>query len=323
MIKPSIESAAYEKGKQVILSNAAKQRLTTSGYFTQHAFLSEFVRQALFESGIRLDGRGVDDYRQLSINLERAESLSTCEIQLGSTLVMTVVTGEIVTPSSDRPVEGILQFTAHVSPHAELAGASQWELTRMLERSLKDSEALDTESLCIVSGERVWQINCSVNVIDGSGGNIIDACLLSVMAALKAFRKADVSVIPTAYDEEPAIFPQPSKGFNLSPTTGSARPNVNILVHHSNSREPLPLSLHHTPITVTLGILKGYAAPPAPASASTAAVPVSESAAAEVRRLHSLHSCACCPLTTAVRCIPASATVDERLCEEWRVFVGT
>jgi exosome complex component RRP45 len=162
----------------------------------------------------------------------------------------------------------------------------------MLERSLKDSEALDTESLCIVGGERVWQINCSVNVIDGSGGNIIDACLLSVMAALKAFRKADVSVIPTAYDEEPANSPQPGKGFNLSPTTGSARPNVNILVHHSNSREPLPLSLHHTPITVTLGILKGSAAAPAPAttgtgtSAGTAAVPVADSATAEVRRVH-------------------------------------
>jgi exosome complex component RRP45 len=219
-----------------------------------------FIRQALLESGIRLDGRGADDYRELSIKLERSEASSTSEIQLGSTLVVTVVTGEIVSPFPDRPIEGILQFSAHVSPHTELAGTSQWELTRMLERSLKDSEALDTESLCIVGGERVWQINCSVSVLDGSGGNVIDACLLSVIAALKAFRKPDVSVVPSVYDETNAAA-TPSKGFNLAPVAGTARPNVSILVHHSNNREPLPLSLHHTPITVTLGILKGQAAP--------------------------------------------------------------
>lgn len=230
-----------------------------------------FIRKALLENGIRLDGRGVDDYRELIINLERSEASSTSEVHLGHTLVITVITGEIVTPFADRPVEGILQFSAHVSPHTELAGTSQWELTRMLERSLKDSEALDTESLCIVGGERVWQINCNINVIDGSGGNVIDACLLSAMSALKAFRKPDVSVVPTAYDEpsEGVV----SKGFNLPPTAGTARPNVNILVHHSDKREPLPLSLHHTPITVTLGILKG---------------PVGDSSSSVVRNLSSL-----------------------------------
>lgn len=114
---------------------------------------------------------------------------------------------------------------------------------------------MDTESLCIVGGERVWQINCDVNVLDGSCGNVVDACMLAVMAALKAFRKPDVSVVPAAYADIPS---QPTKGFNLSISAGTARPNVGILVHHSDSREPLPLSLHHSPITVTLGILRGH-----------------------------------------------------------------
>ena len=30
-----------------------------------------FIRQALLDNSIRLDGRGVDDYRELSIQLER------------------------------------------------------------------------------------------------------------------------------------------------------------------------------------------------------------------------------------------------------------
>jgi len=151
----------------------------------------------------------------------------------------------------------MLQFSAHTSTHSELAGLTQWELTRMLERSIKDSEAMDTESLCIVGGERVWQINVAVTVVDGSGGNIIDACMLSVISALKAFRKPDVSIVPVAFEDENAN--KTNKGFNLDTVTGTAKANVSVLVHHSNTREPLPLALHHTPITVTLGILKGQA----------------------------------------------------------------
>ena len=134
---------------------------------------------------------------------------------------------------------------------------TQWELTRMLERSIKDSEAMDTESLCIVGGERVWQINCAVTVVDGSGGNVIDACMLSVISALKAFRKPDVSVIPVALIDDENVT-QTARGFNLDTVTGTAKANVSVLVHHSNNREPLPLALHHTPITVSLGILKGF-----------------------------------------------------------------
>ena len=218
-----------------------------------------FIRQALLDNSIRLDGRGVDDYRELSIQLERSESSSTSEVQLGNTIVVAVITGEIVPPFPDRPVEGILQFSSRVSPQTELTGISPWELTRMLERSLKHSEALDTESLCIVGGEKVWQINCDINIIDGSGGNIIDVCMLSVISALKAFRKPDISVIPCIYEEDDIM--QPVKGFGLAPISGTGRPNVNILVHHSNNREPLPLALHHTPITVTLGVVKGYMTP--------------------------------------------------------------
>ncbi len=218
--------------------------------------IAAFIRQALFENGIRLDGRGIDDYREIIIELERGEATSTSKVNLGCTTVISVVTGEIVTPYPDRPVEGMLQFSAHISTHTEIAGLTQWELTRMLERSIKDSEAMDTESLCIVGGERVWQINVAVTVVDGTGGNIIDTCMLSVISALKAFRKPDVSVVPVALMEDESAT-KTREGFNLDTVTGTAKANVSVMVHHSNNREPLPLALHHTPITVTLGIMKG------------------------------------------------------------------
>lgn len=255
MIKASIETPSYEKGNLVFVALLSLSAMLLFSFF----LYSAFIRQALFENGIRLDGRGIDDYREIHIKLDRGEATSTSEVHLGNTYVITVITGEIVTPYPDRPVEGMLQFSAHVSTKAELAGLTQWELTRMLERSIKESEAMDTESLCIVGGERVWQINCAVTVVDGSGGNVIDACMLSVISALKAFRKPDVSVVPVALIEDENA-DKTTKGFNLDTVTGTARANVSVLVHHSNNREPLPLALHHTPITVSLGILKGHVA---------------------------------------------------------------
>lgn len=50
----------------------------------------------------------------------------------------------------------------------------------MLERSIRDSEAIDTESLCIIAGERVWNILCDVRVIN-YGGNVLDACNLATV----------------------------------------------------------------------------------------------------------------------------------------------
>ena len=93
---------------------------------------------------------------------------------------------------------GIIQFNAEVSPMAEAHGVSQVQLSRLLDRSIRESDAIDTESLCIVSGEKVWLISCDVRVIDYSGGNVVDASLFAAMSAFKAFRKPEVSVVSVA-----------------------------------------------------------------------------------------------------------------------------
>lgn len=78
---------------------------------------------------------------------------------------------------------------------AESHGISHIQLNRLLDRSIRESDAIDTESLCIVSGERVWLISCDVRVIDYSDGNVVDATLFAAMSAFKAFRKPEVSVV--------------------------------------------------------------------------------------------------------------------------------
>ncbi|CAI8023434.1 Exosome complex component RRP45 [Geodia barretti] len=68
------------------------------------------------------------------------------------------------------------------------------EVARMLERCLKDSRAVDTESLCIIAGEKVWSLRVDIHVLDQCG-NITDCATVAAIAALKHFRRPDVTVI--------------------------------------------------------------------------------------------------------------------------------
>lgn len=195
-----------------------------------------FIRQALFSTGLRLDGRTAGDCRDVSIKLSRFETSCTSEVQIGNSIVIAMVNGEIVAPYPDRPTDGILQFNANCMSLPEGSGVVHSELSRLLERAIRESESIDTESLCIIGGEKVWMINCEIKVIDCSGGNINDVCMLAAMSALRAFRKPETSVVNEDGDS----------------SAGGCR----IIIHHSDDREPLPLALHHTPLSVSLGIFK-------------------------------------------------------------------
>lgn len=67
---------------------------------------SVFIRQALGQ-GIRLDGRGPNEFRDIEVTLSRAEMSATATVVIGNTRVVSVVSGEIIAPYPDRPTEGI------------------------------------------------------------------------------------------------------------------------------------------------------------------------------------------------------------------------
>jgi exosome complex component RRP45 len=191
-----------------------------------------FIRNGLINN-IRLDGRRPDEFRKSKIIVNRSESQSSCEVQWGDTRVFASVRGDIVIPYPDRPNEGILNFNADVSITAQQLGVSPTEISRVLEKLIRDTDTIDTESLCIVSGAKVWMIICDVKVLDYAG-SAIDASILAGFAALQAFRKPEVSVV-----------------------FGDDILN-DIIVHSSDEREPLPLALHHIPLCITLGLFKGF-----------------------------------------------------------------
>ncbi|EDO40802.1 predicted protein, partial [Nematostella vectensis] len=173
----------------------------------------------------RLDGRGIYDYRKLRIafSVERGH----CEVQLGKTRVLAQVSCEITKPKTNRQTDGHIYINVELSPMAspafEAGRMSELgvELNRFVERFYIESRAIDTESLCIVAGEKVWSVRVDIQVLDHSG-NILDCACISAITALSHFRRPDVSVS----GEE-------------------------VTIHSEADRDPVPLSILHMPICVT------------------------------------------------------------------------
>jgi exosome complex component RRP45 len=68
----------------------------------------------------------------------------------------------------------------------------------MLERSIRDSEALDTESLCIIAGEKVWSIICDVKILNYDG-NVIDACNLAAVGCPLCHSHTPTLLLPFSF----------------------------------------------------------------------------------------------------------------------------
>lgn len=118
---------------------------------------------------------------------------------MGGTKVLAQTSCSVAAPYPDRPTEGHVRYNVELSPMASPAfetgrpSSLQTTLTRTLEQSLRESRALDTESLCIAAGEKVWSLRVDVTVLDHEG-NLADAVVLAATASLVHFRRPYVSV---------------------------------------------------------------------------------------------------------------------------------
>jgi exosome complex component RRP45 len=184
----------------------------------------QFLRTSL-ANGLRIDGRSPLDIRNIQVSFPGGSG--TAQVQLGGTRVYAVTTADLVAPYPDRPNEGALNifvnFSAMASPAYEPGHSSDRgvEQVRLVERGLRESRAIDLESLCVLAGEKVWAVRLDVHVLDADG-NVQDALSLASVAALAHFRRPDVTVVGDT-----------------------------VTVHSVEDRQPVPLALHHLPISCT------------------------------------------------------------------------
>ncbi|XP_034896588.1 exosome complex component RRP45A isoform X2 [Populus alba] len=156
----------------------------------------KFIETAL-ASNLRIDGRNPLEYRKITIKFGREDGSS--EVQLGQTHVMGFVTGQLVQPYQDRQNEGTLSIFTEFSPMADPSfepgrpGESAVELGRIVDRGLRESRAVDTESLCVLAGKLVWAIRIDLHILD-NGGNLVDAANIAALASLLTFRRPECTL---------------------------------------------------------------------------------------------------------------------------------
>ncbi|KAF4018150.1 hypothetical protein G4228_009486 [Cervus hanglu yarkandensis] len=191
----------------------------------KHRFLLRAIEEKKW-----LDGRQTYDYRNIKISF--GTDYGCCIVELGKTRVLGQVSCELVSPKLNRATEGILFFNLELSqmaaPAFEPGRQSDLlvKLNRLLQRCLGNSKCIDTESLCVVAGEKVWQIRVDLHLLNHDG-NIIDAASIAAIVALCHFQRPDVSV---QGDE--------------------------VTLYTLEERDPVPLSIHHMPICVSFAFFR-------------------------------------------------------------------
>lgn len=142
----------------------------------------------------RIDGRGLDQYREISIKTGVAETAEGSSlVKLGDTMVMVGVKMEQTTPFPDMPDMGTLSVGAELVPLASPTFESgppnpdAIELARVVDRAIRESKMIDLEKLCITPGEKVWGVSVDIHVLDYDG-NLVDASTIGAVAALLTAR---------------------------------------------------------------------------------------------------------------------------------------
>ncbi|KIY50816.1 ribosomal protein S5 domain 2-like protein [Fistulina hepatica ATCC 64428] len=207
----------------------------------------QFVLSALKES-LRIDGRHPLERRTPTLSF--GPDLGWVECELGQTRVLAYVEGKMVRPPPERPFEGMITIHSELSPMTapeyELGRPSEEEvrLSRMLDRLVRRSDAIDKESLCVLAGQRVWHIRLTLHCLSDAG-NLLDCACLASMVALKHFRRPEVEVIG---DE--------------------------VIIHPPAERAPVPLAINHIPYCFTFAFFEHKSQESESASTSSILDPV-------------------------------------------------
>lgn len=146
---------------------------------------------SLLNQDHRVDMRKLDEYRKVKVELGVSKTAEgSAKVTLGETVVIAGVKLDVGEPFPDNPDEGSIIVSAELSPIAspdfELGppDSQSIELARVVDRGIRESEAIDFKKLCIKEGEKVWIVFVDIYSLNDDG-NLQDAAFLAAMAALK------------------------------------------------------------------------------------------------------------------------------------------
>jgi exosome complex component RRP42 len=167
-------------------------------------YVVETIRKSqmkeLFMKSKRLDGRSLDQFREVKISTGLIEKANgSALVSLGNTQVMAGVKVATGAPFPDTPDKGLLVVNAEVLPlasaYAEAGPPDEnaIELARVVDRGVRESEMIDLEKLCIIEGKLVYTIFVDVNILNVDG-NLFDATSFAVVSALRTSKIPEYTI---------------------------------------------------------------------------------------------------------------------------------
>lgn len=140
--------------------------------------------------GERIDGRRFEEFRRVEVKtgvIEKAEGSAL--VRLGNTQVVVGIKVQPGEPFPDTPDKGIIIVNAELVPLASPTfepgppDETSIELARVVDRGIRESEAVDLSRLCIEAGKSVWIVFVDIHALDDDG-NLLDASAIASIAAL-------------------------------------------------------------------------------------------------------------------------------------------
>ncbi|MCD6589728.1 exosome complex protein Rrp42 [Candidatus Woesearchaeota archaeon] len=144
----------------------------------------------IIKNNLRIDGRKLLEYRNIEYKqgvIETAEG--SAWVRAGNMEVLAGVKISIMEPYPDTPDEGALMVDTQLLPlsNPHFTGGppdnATIEVARVIDRGLREGEAVDRKKLVIKEGEKVWAVSIDVIPLNYDG-NLIDIGGIAAMLAL-------------------------------------------------------------------------------------------------------------------------------------------
>jgi exosome complex component RRP42 len=156
------------------------------------AYMKKDYIEKLLAKGERVDGRRFDEMRPLSVEKGYVGSAEgSARVTLGNTSVLVGIKMIMGQPFSDTPNKGVLTTNAELIPLANEdfesgpPGRKAIEIARVVDRGIREGQAVDLAKLCIVPEKEVWIMFVDIHALDYDG-NLFDAANIGAVAALKS-----------------------------------------------------------------------------------------------------------------------------------------
>lgn len=159
----------------------------------------EYHRSFLKEN-CRPDGRELSEFRTTTLNIG---SISTADgsalVKVGNTTVICGIKAELANPAVEAPSKGYIVPNVDLPPLCSSRfrpgppGEQAQAASQFIADAIESSGMIETEDLCIERGKLCWVLYCDMMCLDYDG-NVLDACIIALLAALKNTQLPEVTI---------------------------------------------------------------------------------------------------------------------------------